>query len=312
MSIFANFTGLTQVFYMKRTPFKVFTLLALCSTVIVSCGGDGENGDTIDQEVFDPNSSLNTVFDGKIFSIPSPVQTAYLIKSLDLPFDASLMHDDQSVGNYVTDYKQALNLGIYGTDLGYSTLYDQKSTTIKYLRSVEKLTSELGLDAAFDTSFLKRFEENNGNEDSMILLMSDAFRKSDNFLKHANRKSTAALILTGGWVESIYFACRLNEKKSSPDIQRRIGEQKQSLGSIIDLLTEYNKGGSNDGLIEMFKDLKLSFDKIEMNYEYAAPETDADKKLTTFHHSLDIVIDDVILKEILTKIEAIRSNITKA
>lgn len=280
--------------------------------MIVSCGGDGENGETIDQEVFDPNSSLNTVFDGKIFSIPSPVQTAYLIKALDLPFDASLMHDDQSVGNYVTDYKQALNLGIYGTDLGYSTLYDQKSTTIKYLRSVEKLTSELGLDAAFDTSFLKRFEENNGNEDSMILLMSDAFRKSDNFLKHANRKSTAALILTGGWVESIYFACRLNEKKSSPDIQRRIGEQKQSLNSIIDLLTEYNKGGSNDGLIEMFKDLKASFDKIEMNYEYAAPETDADKKLTTFHHSLEIGIDDVILKEILTKIEAIRSNITKA
>lgn len=235
-----------------------------------------------------------------------------MIKSLNLPFDGSLLNDDKLVGSYVTDHKQALNLGIYGTDLGYSTLYDQKSTTMRYLRCVETLTSELGLDAAFDTSFLKRFEENNGNEDSMILLMSDAFRQADNFLKQANRKSTAALILTGGWIESIYFACKLNAKKASPDIQRRIGEQKQSLNSIIELLTEYNKGGSNDGLIEELKGLKASFDKIEMNYEYAAPETDKDKHLTTFHHTLDINIDDIILGEIQAKIEAIRNNIIKA
>lgn len=296
---------------MIQTPLKPIFIAMLCGAFLVSCNSGGDNSENIDDEVFDPNSSLNTVFDGKIFSIPSPVQTAYLIKSLNLPFDESLLNNDKSVGEYVTDYRQALNLGIYGTDLGYSTLYDQKNVTMRYLSSVEKLTSELGLDAAFDTSFLKRFEQNNGNEDSMILLMSHAFRQADNFLKQANRKSTSALILTGGWIESIYLACKLNEKKASPDIQRRIGEQKQSLNSIIEILTEYNKGGSNDGLIEELNGLKESFDKIEMNYEYAAPETDKENKLTTFHHSLEINIDDVIMNEIKTKIESIRSNITK-
>jgi hypothetical protein len=297
---------------MNRSPLGRLSLFLICGSLLAACSGDPENQDTIDQDALDPNSSLNTVFDGKIFSIPSPVQTAYLIKSLNLPFDASLLSDDKAVGNYVTDHKQALNLGIYGTDLGYSALYDQKSTTMRYLRSVEKLTSELGLEAAFDTSFLKRFEENNGNEDSMITLMSDAFRQADNFLKQANRKSTAALILTGGWIESIYFACKLNEKKASPDIQRRIGEQKQSLNSIIDILTEYNKGGSNDGLIAELKDLQASFDKIELQYEYAAPETDKENHLTTFHHKLNIVMDGGVLNEIRTKIEAIRANIIKA
>lgn len=297
---------------MIRTPLGRLSIFLMCGALVTACTGDPENQDKIDQDALDPNSSLNTVFDGKIFSIPSPVQTAYLIKSLDLPFDGTLLSDDKTVGNYVTDHKQALNLGIYGTDLGYAALYDQKSTTMRYLRSVEKLTSELGLEAAFDTSFLKRFEENNGNEDSMITLMSDAFRKADNFLKHANRKSTAALILTGGWIESIYFACQLNEKKDSPDIQRRIGEQKQSLSSIIDILTEYNKGGSNDGLIAELKDLQASFDKIELIYEYAAPETDKDKHLTTFHHTLEIKMEAGALKEIKTKIEAIRANIIKA
>ncbi|MDX2361213.1 MAG: hypothetical protein QNK23_10420 [Crocinitomicaceae bacterium] len=295
---------------MIKNPLKPILFAVLCGTLLCSCDGDGsDNQDNIDDEVLDPNSSLNTVFDGKIFSIPSPVQTAYLIKSLDLEFDGTLLNDEKNVGNYVTEYKQALNLGIYGTDLGYSTLYEQKDITMRYLGSVEKLTSELGLDAAFDTSFLQSFEENNNDEESMIRLMSDAFRQADNFLKHANRKPTSALILTGGWIESIYFACRLNEEKPSPDIERRIGEQKQSLNSIIDILVEYNKEGSNDELIEQMRDLKLSFDKVIMTYEYAAPDTDKENKITTFHHSLDIAIDEVILQEIREKIEIIRSNI---
>ena len=284
-----------------------------CVSMFSSCGDpETQEKNTIDEEVFDPNSSLNTIFDGKIFSIPSPVQTAYLIKSLDVDFDATLLNDNSNVGDYITEYQQALNLGIYGTDLGYSALYEEKNISMKYLNSVEKLTAELGLDAAFDTSFLKRFEENSGDSDSMILLMSDAFKKSDNFLKHANRKSTSALILAGGWIESVYFACELNAKKQRPDIERRIAEQKQSLNSIIDILTEYNKGGSNDTLIADLSDLRISFDKIIMNYEYAAPETDEEENKTTFHHTLALDFDQEILNEIKTKLSNIRSNITKA
>ena len=141
--------------------------------------------------------------------------------------------------------------------------------------------------------------------------MSDAFRKADNFLKRANRKSTSALILTGGWIESLNIACQLNEKKSSPEIERRIGEQKRSLNSIIAILKEYNSEDTNAELIVEMESLKESFDKVKMTYEYAAPETNAEKSLTTFNHKLDIEIDKSVLQEIKTKIAQIRSNIIK-
>lgn len=297
---------------MKKRSLKPFLFGLLCTSVLLSCGTEESEQNKIDEDVFDPNSSLNTIFDGKIFSIPSPVQTAYLIKQLDLNFDESLLNDDASVSEYVTEYQQALNLGIYGTDLGYSSLYNQKNTSLKYLNSVEKLTSQLGLDAAFDTSFISRFEGNSNDEDSMIILMSDAFKKADNFLKNANRKSTSALILAGGWIESIYIACELNAKKESTDIKRRIGEQKQSLNSIVDLLTEYNKGGANDGLIEGLKELSKSFDKINFNYEYSAPETDKENKTTTFHHTLEVEFDESVMEEITEQLREIRSNIIKS
>lgn len=297
---------------MKHLQFKlIFGSLILAATITACSNGEEEPKNTVDDEIIDENSSFNTVFDGKIFSIPSPVQTAYLIKQLDLPFDETLLNKNSNVSKYIKEYNQALNLGIYGTDVGYSSMYEQKDITMKYLSSVEKLTSELGLDIAFDNAFLKRFEKNNGNKDSMLVIMSDAYRKSDNFLKQSNRKATSALILTGGWIESIYFATKLNKKKQNPDVEKRIGEQKESLNSIIDILTEYNTDKQNDLLIAELKDLKVSFDKIEMNYKYSAPETDKAKKTTTFTHSLEIILDKKILDEIESKIDAIRSNIIK-
>lgn len=297
---------------MKKFILKPVLFSLLCTTVLVSCGEEPTKPEEVDEEVFNPDSNLHAIFDDKIFSIPSPVQTGYLIKQLNLSFDKSLLNDEANVNEYVTEHKQALNLGIYGTDLGYSSLYNQKNTSMSYLNAVEKLTAQLGLDAAFDTNFINQFEKSNGDEDKMIQLMSQAFKKADNFLKNANRKSTSAKILSGGWIESMYFACELNGKKSSDEIKRRIGEQHQSLVSIIELLQEYNDDNLNDELIEQLEDLKVSFDKIEMIYEYNAPDTEKSKHKTTFNHSFDVEFSEEVVKEITDKVSAIRTSIIKA
>ncbi|MFK7785434.1 MAG: hypothetical protein AB8B56_09975, partial [Crocinitomicaceae bacterium] len=65
---------------------------------IAGCSEDPEvDSNIVDKEVLDMDGSLNTVFDGKIFSIPSPIQTAYLIKDLDLSFDDAMLNDDANV-----------------------------------------------------------------------------------------------------------------------------------------------------------------------------------------------------------------------
>ncbi|TNF46165.1 MAG: hypothetical protein EP305_11975 [Bacteroidetes bacterium] len=290
--------------YLVYSTLPVFMLFAACS------GNESKEGkESIDEELIDPNSSLNTNFDGKIFSIPSPVQTALLIKSTNLPFDNNLLNPVQNASDYTTEFKQALNLGIYGTDLGYAALYEQKAVSLNYLSVIEKLTGQLGLEGAFDKSFMSRFEKNSGNEDSVMIIVSDAFRKADNYLKSSNRKSTSALILTGGWIESLHYACELNKMKPNAKIKERIGEQKQTLYTIIEILEEYNKGGSNDELIADLNDLRFYFDKVNIDYEFVEPKTDAKNKTTTLQHNISIKIDTDILNQITLKVEDIRDNI---
>lgn len=296
---------------MKTTFFRLF-LLSFGVAIVASCGnGEGDDKQQVDKEIIDPNQSLNTNFDGKIFSIPSPVQTALLIKEANLPFNQDLLNPIENASNYSTEYKQALNLGIYGTDLGYSSLYEQKSVSLKYLSVVEKLTGQLGLEKAFDKKFMSRFEKNSDNQDSVMMIVSDAFRKADNFLKSSNRKSTSALILTGGWIESLYFACELNKTKENKKIIERIGEQQQTLYTIIDILKEYNKSNTNNDLIKDLEDLRFFFDKVLIDYQFVEPKTDSKNKTTTLQHNISVKIDTDVLNQITLKVRTIRENILK-
>ncbi len=274
-----------------------------------SCGSGETVKPEIEKEVLDPNSALNMDFEGKIFSIPSPMQTALLMEEVNAPFNSAYLNDLTSVENYTTDYQRALNLGIYGTDLGYLSVYKKNSEALKYLSTVEKLTNKLGLEGAFDKNFITRFERNSTNKDSMMVIVADAFKKSDAYLKQNNRKEISALILIGGWIESLYLACEINKAKPDKKLIDRIGEQKETLNTIVEILKNYNKKNSYDELLEQMESLQSYFNQIEIVYDYAQPKTDAKKKLTTLQHNTEIRLDNNLLNFIHQKISTIRSSI---
>lgn len=285
-------------------------ILILSLVFMPSCNSKSTDTDeSIDEEILDPKSSLNTNFDGKIFSIPSPVQTSMLIKDAKLPYTEVLLNSTENVSNYTDEVKKALNLGVYGTDMGYTTIYNQHSTSLKYLNCIEKITADLDLEGAFDKTFMERFEKNNTNQDSIVKIVSDAFQKADNFLKNNDRKNTSILILTGGWIESLYLACELNNISNNKKLVDRIGEQQQTLTTIIEILELYNKNGINDEILNLLEDLKLSFNLVKIEYDYVPPSVDEKKKITTLNHGTEVILDSNVLNMITMKINKIRASI---
>ncbi|MBI1835749.1 MAG: hypothetical protein HYR91_00635 [Flavobacteriia bacterium] len=291
-----------KLIFLKFVPIITCVLLTSCT--------DNSDIESQAKDSLDPNSSLNTNFDGKIFSIPSPIQMAILLKETKLPFNESLLNKIENRKKYITEHQQALNLGVYGTDLGYASLNEQNGISLKYLSIVEGITSNLGLESAFDKNFISRFEKYHTNNDSVMHIIADAFRKGDNFLKNSQRKSTSALILTGGWVESMHYACQLNALKANEKIITRIGEQKQTLSTIIEILSEYNKTKENDKLIESLSLLDKMYEKVIIDYQYVKPKTDSKNKITTLQHISSVKIEKALLIEITTQIQAIRDLIT--
>lgn len=272
--------------------------------------GSGDAGEGTEQDSDSKNKESNLLeIEGQLFSIPSPVQTALLIKEVGSNFDASILNDPKSYSNYSTGFQKAINLGIYGADLGYVTIYEQTQDALSYFASVKKLGDELGVTAAFDMTLAERFEKNLSDKDSLLSLVSDAFKASDSYLKNNKRNDIGGLILTGGWIESLYFSTIVAKQSSNDDIITRIGAQKSTANNLVKLLMPYYSKQEYKMLIDQLQELNAIFEGIEVEYTYNKPEVDVENKLTTITSTTDIRITDEQLEAITSLVSSIRNNL---
>lgn len=287
---------------------------ALSMLLIFGCteepkrGSDNKNG--ANSEIEKKNSNLFEI-DGKVFSIPSPIQTAFLLKDAGATYSSDLMNPTTSVTTYATKNKKALNLGVYGANLGYATIYDQTQDAISYMAVSKRLSSELSIDNLFNEEMIKRFEANLGNQDSLLVLVSDAFKASDKYLKDNKQNDISVLILAGGWVETLYLATQLVGTTDNTSIRNRIGEQKITVKNLIKLLLPFQKDEEIVSLINHLNELKDLYNGIEFTYTYNEPIVDEENKTTTITSASNVKMNDQQLKDISAKINETRSFIIK-
>jgi hypothetical protein len=289
---------------------RTFFIVSMASLVVAGCGPSKPSGTEPGAEPKDSAAPPIVNINGQIFSIPSPVQTAILINQSGAPFTKDLLNEPNKAGKYESTFDRALNLGVYGADLGYLTIYSENNQALAYFASVKKVGDALGIASSFDEKLMKRFEANIGKKDSIIALVSDAYRASDAYLKDSKRSEVGGLILAGGWIESMHFATAILKTKPSQDVQNRIGEQRTSVNSLIKLLASFNKP-EYEGLIKQFKELSALFENIELKYTFVEPTTQVDKHLTIINSKTEVKITAEQITAISDKIAAIRKSIVQ-
>jgi hypothetical protein len=290
-----------------------FLTLGAFMLLTLSCGNDKTNPPEStdetpeDTEKVTNNGVLNV--GGELFSIPSPVQTAMLIQKSGAAYDKSILNLPANNSLYKTDFSKALNLGIYGADLGYVTMYNKTQDALSFLASVKRLADDLGVSGAFDQATMERINKNITVKDSMLVLVGIAYRASDAYLKNNQRNDVSGLILTGGWIESLNFAIMVNKDKSNEEIKIRIAEQKQALASIIKLLGQYSSQPEYTTLIDGLKDLNKVYETIEFKYVYEAPVIDVANKTTSINSRTEVNVSKEQIDQITAKVQAIRDKI---
>ncbi len=287
-----------------------FILLSVSALLISSCGNDSTK-ETDELPPVDSTQSTILNVSGEIFSIPSPIQTAFLIKNSGSAYSKDVINSPSKSAQYSTNFSKAMNLGIYGADLGYVTIFDQTQDAIGYLNAAKRLADELGVAGAFDKQTIERFTKNLGNKDSMLVLTGVAYRSSDAYLKNNDRNDVSGLVLAGGWLESLYFATSVYKVKPNEEVKRRIAEQKTSLQSLIKLLTQYYSQPEYTEFVDNLNDLSTVFEGVEFTYSYEKPTTDAEKKVTTINSKTEVKITPEQIESITQKTKAIRSQIVE-
>ncbi len=257
------------------------------------------------------NKMKNTKAQEVFYSIPSPIETISLLKSAGAKYNASYLNPIENVSKYTSVTSKALNLGIYGSDLSFTSMFDQTQESMLYLRCANKLAAGLGINGAFNESTANRLESNVQNRDSLLAIISDSYWTTDAYLKDNGQPGVSALIVAGGWIEGLYIGTQIAHTTQNKDVITRIGEQKLSLENLISLLDSYK--ADNAGIIAVLaslNELKELYNTIPSAVTAETKvNTDTKNNVTTLDNGSTFSVTPEKLKEISDKVASIRSKI---
>lgn len=229
---------------------KRYTLILL-AFLAASCGGVGNQNDNHNQ-IVEVNSdtsaaSIDSENANKVLeSLPASHEIiTLLVDHPDAMFDATILNSETHSAKYNTSMSRSLNLGVYGVDMSYASLFNQNQTVIKYMAVVKIMAEQLGVLKFFDDATMQKMEQNMDNKEMMIEIISNAFYDSDKYLLENGQHEIAAMIISGAWIEAMYTAFNLTKGKYrlNPPLSSRILKQCKSIDLMINFLSEYKDGG---------------------------------------------------------------------
>ena len=291
--------------------------VVLAAVFLMSCS----SGKKPDEQAFENSldSALNQgpsideeVIAGILDQIPSPLEISVLLKRSGIKYNASILNSPDNLPKYNSNYKMALNLGIYGTDLGYTNIYEQNQSGIKYLSTIKTLANQLNIGQFFDIETIGRLATNSKNLDSLLLITTQNFNSINHYLQTQNRSNLSVLLLTGGWIEAMQITCQVATKNPDhKELREKIGEQKITLEQLLLLYSFYENDENMASLLKDLKELEATFNEINITYTYQESSMEVvdgvavikDNSTTT----IDITDEDV--RNIITKTNSIRNKI---
>lgn len=293
---------------------KVLIILISLSIVSASCRSGSkktkdEEADIIprdDAAIYEDIKKAERIF----YSLPSPLESAMLIKSAGAIFNEDLLNPVDNTKKYITNQSMALNLGIYTCDLSFASLYDQTQMIIDYMNAAKSMAEGLGILDAVAKEDIDRLEQNIHDTDVIMEIVSKTYLNSNSYLEDNDQSSIAAIVLTGGWMEGLYISTQLVDMKdfNGNKLVGRIIDQKLSVDILINLLGRNKGHPAIDELIIQISKVKEVFDKITISTSPVRPEYNQTTNVTVLKSEVQTDMTPETFKELASVVAEIRSS----
>ena len=302
-------------FNQKTMNFKYTKLLGYCLAcsvflLMLSCGSEKKESTDNASEFEQAETEIRDQIEKVLIQLPPPSELPFLLEATGADYDGSLVNDVTSVDKYKsTNNKAAMNLGIYAADVGYLSSYSKVQDALTYLNTAKTLADEVGVANSFDLELLERFESNLSSNDSLGAILNEVVANSDKHLQDNNRKKTAALMLTGSFIEGLYLTTSLVQnypKDILPEdsrnlilvpVIRLILDQEKPLADLITLLKSVDQDEDISSMITRLEGLHGKYQKLSVNESIQ-------------NNRGDLLVTDATVVDITQQVAEIRGYIT--
>lgn len=184
------------------------------------------------------------------YPIPTSFEVLQLINRAGAGYIVSMCNSTENIGQYLTEKQKALNLGVYGADLAYATVYQMTQELMNYLEVSKKLIEDLNINIGFNRELAQNVENNINNKDSLINIITNSYFDTYKYLNNSGRDNLSLMVLAGSWVEGLYITSEITyTSRDNTDFLSIMAGQKASLGIIMGLLNDHKEG--NADLVEL-------------------------------------------------------------
>lgn len=282
---------------------------------IYSCGGPKPEKKTGIEtaDLTEAEQKIIAEIDKVIHDMPPPTEVPFLLKETGADFNPQLINTLSKVESYSTTRdKAALNAGVYATDIGYLSSYEQVENALDYLEACQKLAESIGAGSVFNVELMSKFEQNLDNPDSLMSIVNTVMLDAEQNLENSDKLTSVALTLVGSYIEGMYLATQVVD--TYPDdllpadaknvilqqLMKVILEQEQPLLDVIALMKDLEEDETIDVMIEELNILRLL---------YVQDLRAISEKIEQNDGSFQVTPD--MLKNIIVEVRRIRDDITK-
>ncbi|MBL7962530.1 MAG: hypothetical protein JNM31_01680 [Flavobacteriales bacterium] len=244
-------------------PLALALTLSACGGEAASDGADGQ-----DQLVVGDGSSTPA---HAMYQMPTPNELFSLVRSMAGEGQKRMMNPATNADRYVSLTKRAANFGVYSTDLIYASYFRLNVEVVRYYLTVKKLGDQLGLTGAFNEHDFVRLEKNLAYGDSLEVISNEAYFKAYDRLQQDDMGATLALVLAGGWVESMHLVIQQVRGFDPADpLVQRIAEQKFTLEHLVEMMEPHADDVHVAGLRDELITLRDLYDQLTVE-QVASP-----------------------------------------
>jgi hypothetical protein len=178
--------------------------------------------------------------ESNVYPLPTSAEVIKMLSDLEVGYIFGISNPVENAKKYFSSTARSVNLGVFGADLSYATIYNIQQEVINYLDAIRSLSGELNMSKIYDETLYDKIKQNFDNRDELIKVLTSAFNDTYTYLSDNDQQELALLVVGGAWVEGMYLTTHVSEAAYQvAGISKNLLEQKKSFELFLELTKPY-------------------------------------------------------------------------
>jgi len=240
----------------------IITLLIMSSVAYTSC----KNRTAEKQQKLEEQGQVNRIekqIETNVYPLPTSAEVIKMLTQLEVGYMIGISNPTENIKKYFSSTTRAINLGVYGADLSYATLYNMQQEVINNMSAIRSLANELNMSKIYNEELYDTIKQNFDNKDKLVQILTKAFNDTYAYLAENDQQPLALLVVGGAWVEGMYLTTHVSEAAYQvAGISKVLLEQKKSFELYLEITKPYINDPSVGDFVKLLDPIKKVYEGI--------------------------------------------------